>query len=135
MTPELVAKLEEWRLAQVAAAEVKPVIEREQQLRKEVIALFFPTPKEGTNKAPLLAGWELKCDYKVDRKIEEPAFPAVAAKFKEMGLNVELCIGYDIKLKVKQYKELTEEQKKIFDQCLIIKPGSHTLSLLPPKEA
>ena len=66
-------KLQEWNEALVAATEAKKAIEKEQALRKEIMALFFPAPEEGTNKVDLGAGWTLKATHKIDRKIDEAA--------------------------------------------------------------
>lgn len=133
MTPEQTAKLTEWQAARTAAEEVKPIIEKEQALRKEVFALFFPAPIEGTNKYDLLEGWVLKGTYKIDRKVDEQAVPAVTEALRNMGVNVDLLISYEPKLKTATYRELTAEQRGVFDQALTIKPGSPTLELVPPK--
>lgn len=127
------AKLTEWQAAKAEADKVKPIIEREQALRKEVFGSFFPAPTEGTNKFDLPEGWTLKGTYKIDRKVDEQAVPAVTEALRGMGVNVDLLIGYEPKLKTATYKELTAEQRAIFDQALTIKPGSPTLELVPPK--
>lgn len=134
MTPEQIQLLEEWRLACAEVATTKPIVEREQALRKQVFASFFPKPEEGTNTIELMAGWKLKGTHKLDRKLDEAAFPAVAAQFKDLGLNAEVCIEYKIVLKTKEFKELTAEQRLVFEQCLTIKPASPSLELVAPKE-
>lgn len=137
MTPEQVAKLEEWRLAKIAAEEVKPVIEREQALRKEVFALFFPEPTEGTNNFGLEADWKLKGVYKIDRKIDEAALPAVQSQLRELGVNPDPLVKMTPSLDTKAYKSLqtlNADACKVFEQALTIKPGSPTLELVAPKE-
>mgnify|MGYP003403838167 CR=1 FL=1 len=51
MTPELTQEhfelLEEWRLLVTYLATVKPNIDREKELRAQIVAGFFPKPKEG----------------------------------------------------------------------------------------
>lgn len=133
MTPEQTTKLTEWQAAKAAADAVKPTVEKEQTLRKEVFALFFPAPIEGTNKFDLPEGWALKGTYKIDRKVDEQAVPAVSEALRGMGVNVDLLIGYEPKLKTATYRELTAEQRGIFDQALTIKPGSPTVELVAPK--
>lgn len=133
MTPEQTTKLTEWQTAMAEAVKAKPIIEKEQALRKEVFALFFPAPVEGTNKFDLLEGWELKGTYKIDRKVDEAAVPAVTEALREMGVNADLLISYEPKLKTATYRELTAEQRVVFDQALTIKPGSPTLELIAPK--
>lgn len=127
------AKLTEWQAAKAEADKVKPIIEREQALRKEVFGSFFPAPTEGTNKVDLPGGWTLKGTYKIDRKVDEQVVPAVTEALRGMGVNVDLLIGYEPKLKTTVYRELTAEQRAIFDQALTIKPGSPTMELVAPK--
>ena len=127
------AKLTEWQNAKAEANKVNPIIEKEQALRKEVFDLFFPAPTEGTNKFDLPEGWVLKGTYKIDRKVDEQAVPAITEALRGMGVNVDLLVTYEPKLKTATYKELTAEQRVVFDQALTIKPGSPTLELVPPK--
>lgn len=127
------AKLTEWQNTKAEADKVKPIIEKEQALRKEVFGLFFPAPTEGTNKFDLPEGWTLKGTYKIDRKVDEQAVPAITEALRGMGVNVDLLVAYEPKLKTATYKELTAEQRVVFDQALTIKPGSPTLELVPPK--
>lgn len=133
MTEEQVQLLEEWRQAKLAADAVKPTIAKEQQLRKQVFASFYPAPKEGTNTLELAEGWKLKGVYKLDRKIDEAALPAVAEQLREMGVNSDTLIAWKPDLKTATYKELTAEQRAVFDQALTVKPGSPTVELVAPK--
>jgi len=125
--------LEEWRLAKAEADAVKPIIAKEQELRKQVFAAFYPTPKEGTNTLDLAEGWKLKGVYKLDRKIDEAALPAVTEQLREMGVNADTLVKWTPSLKTAIYKELTAEQRAVFDQALIIKPGLPTIELVAPK--
>ena len=133
MTEEQMKLLEEWRLAKAEADAVKPIIAKEQELRKQVFAAFYPTPKEGTNTLDLAEGWKLKGVYKLDRKIDEAALPAVTEQLREMGVNADTLVKWTPSLKTAVYKELTAEQRAVFDQALIIKPGLPTIELVAPK--
>lgn len=133
MTEEQMKLLEEWRLAKAEVDSVKPIIAKEQELRKQVFTAFYPAPKEGTNTIDLAEGWRLKGVYKLDRKIDEAALPAVAEQLREMGVNVDTLVKWTPDLKTATYKELTAEQRAVFDQALIIKPGTPTIELVPPK--
>jgi hypothetical protein len=131
-------KLQEWNEALVAATEAKKAIEKEQALRKEIMALFFPAPEEGTNKVDLGAGWTLKATHKIDRKIDEAALPAVFQQLREMGVNPDLLVRAVPALETKAYKSLAQinpDASRVFEQALTIKPGSPTLELIPPKAA
>lgn len=133
MEKEHLELLEQWRLAKEAADKVKDVIAKEQALRKEVFASFFPTPKEGTNNLKLPEGWVLKGVYNLGRKIDEAALPAVSLQLREIGVNADTLVGWEPKLKTATYKELTAEQRAIFDQALVIKPASPGVALVAPK--
>ena len=133
-----VAKLQEWHQAVLAAQEAKKVVEAEQALRKEVMALFFPEPVEGTNKFELEAGWSLKATHKIERKVDESALPAVLQQLREMGINPDPLIRTKPDLDTKAYKSLAQinpDAAHVFEQALTIKPGSPTVELVPPKAA
>lgn len=133
-----VAKLQEWHQAVLAAQEAKKVVEAEQALRKEVMALFFPEPVEGTNKFDLEAGWSLKATHKIERKVDEAALPAVLQQLREMGVNPDPLIRTKPDLDTKAYKSLVQinpDAAHVFEQALTIKPGSPTVELVPPKAA
>lgn len=131
-------KLQEWNEALVAATEAKKAVEKEQALRKEIMALFFPAPEEGTNKVDLGSGWTLKATHKIDRKIDEAALPAVFQQLREMNVNPDPLVRAVPALETKAYKSLAQinpDAARIFEQALTIKPGSPTLELVPPKAA
>lgn len=133
-----VAKLQEWHQSVLAAQEAKKVVEAEQSLRKEVMALFFPEPVEGTNKFDLEAGWSLKATHKIERKVDEAALPAVLQQLREMGVNPDPLIRTKPDLDTKAYKSLVQinpDAAHVFEQALTIKPGSPTVELVPPKAA
>lgn len=137
MTPELTQEhfelLEEWRLLVTYLATVKPNIDREKELRAQIVAGFFPKPKEGVNDLKLDENWLLKATCKIDRKINIETFKTVSDQLlKEHKINSETLVKQDPVLIIKNYKALTEGQKRVFDQTLTIKPASPTLVLIPP---
>lgn len=126
--------LNAWWSAFNEAEAAKAVIRREQELRKQVFEYYFKDPREGTNYLELPNGWRLKAIYKLDRKIDEAALPAVKEQLKELGVNVDALVEYKPTLKTKLYRELTAEQARIFDQALTIKPSSPIIELVQPEE-
>jgi len=126
--------LNAWWNAFNEAEAAKAVIRREQELRKQVFEYYFKDPREGTNYLELPNGWRLKAIYKLDRKIDEAALPAVKEQLKELGVNVDALVEYKPTLKTKLYRELTAEQARIFDQALTIKPSSPIIELVQPEE-
>ena len=138
MNPVQNQKLSEWTAALAAAEVAKVAVAREQALRKEVMALFFPTPEEGVNNLPLEAGWTLKATYKLERKLDEAALPAVLKQLREMGVNPDTLIRTKPELETKAYKSLAQINPaavRVFEQALTIKPGSPVVELIPPKVA
>lgn len=131
---ERMALLRDWNTAVAQVAACKPIITQEQELRKAVMAEFFPVPKEGVNSLDMGQGWTLKGIYKIDRKVDEAALPAVKEKLRELGVNADTLIKYKPEVAITIYKALPEQARLIFDTALTIKPGSPTLELIPPKE-
>ena len=112
---------------------LKKVKAVESKLRGELVTTFFPAPVEGTNTVDLGNDWQVKLVGKVARKCDEAAFAAVFEQLPR-GAKQKL-IKFKPDLILKEYKKLPPDQRLIFDQALIIKPGSPTLSLIPPKDA
>lgn len=79
---------------------------------RQVFAAFYPAPKEGTNTLDLAEGWKLKGVYKLDRKIDEAALPAVTEQLREMGVNADTLVKWSPDLKTATYKELTAEERE-----------------------
>lgn len=128
--------LADWLAAQTEVASFKPAIAKEMELRKAVMAEFFPLPKEGVNDFQLAEGWVLKGTYKLDRKVDLDAIPAVYAKLREMGVNPDPLLEYKASLVTSAYKAMATinpEAAHVFDQALIIKPASPTIELKAPK--
>lgn len=139
------------------ASECKPLVEQESEWRKRLFAYFFPAPKEGTNSYTLPDGHVLKGTYPVDRKVDAQTVlalrglrvgdleAALAASLglaqvppetvvaEAMRLNVDSLLSWEPKLQTKPYRELTAEQRAIFDRCLTIKPGSLSMEVAAPK--
>lgn len=105
----------------------------EMTLRKKIVASYFPAPTEGTNSAPLADGWVLKMTQPVTRGIDIAVLETMSAEFQEKGISISMLIDWKPSLKVSVYKELEEEQRHLFDQVLVIKPGSPSLKIEMPK--
>ena len=128
--------LADWLAAKAEVASFKPIIDKEMELRKAVMAEFFPLPKEGVNDFQLAEGWVLKGTYKLDRKVDMSAIPAVYAKLREMGVNPDPLLEYKASLVTSAYKAMATinpEAAHVFDQALTIKPASPTVELKAPK--
>lgn len=104
---------------------------REMELRNAIYAHYFQNPVEGTNKVELPDGWRLDCQYKLSRKLDEAALPAILKKLPE-GTE-ERVIRYKPDLNLREYRKLVDTQQAIFDEALIIKPSTPSLKLIEPK--
>lgn len=108
---------------------------REMELRKKIFGANFVNPVEGTNTKPLADGWVLKGQYKIDRKVDEAALETLSSVFKEHKIPVKDLVKWSPELVTSAYRELDEDQEKIFNQALLIKPGSPSLEIVKPKKA
>ena len=112
--------------------QLKKIKDEEMQLRKKLFGSFFEDPDEGVNDFDLGNGWTLKGTYKLSRKIDEPALAAILKKMPKTQ-QAKLIVNKPSLVK-KIYDKLTDKNRSVFDQALIIKPGSPTLVIVPPKE-
>jgi len=126
--------LQSWNTAVVQVEACRPLIAQEQELRKAVMAEFFPTPKEGVNNLDMGQGWTLKGTYRIDRKVDEAALPAVKEQLRELGVNADTVVRYKPEVATTIYKTLSDQARRVFDTVLTIKPGSPTVELIPPKD-
>lgn len=126
----------EWSQAQAKLAEVKSLVENEMRLRKQVMAAYFPTPVEGVNTCQLESGWEMKATYKIDRKLDEAALPAINIELRGMNVNPDPLVRLKLELDTAAYKSLTQinpAAAKVFEKAMISKPASPSIELKPPK--
>ena len=107
--------------------------DREMSLRKKIFKGKFPTPKEGTNQVDLDAGYVLKGVYVINRGVDEAALTTLTPVFAEAGIKVPDLISRKPELVIKPYRALTDDQRKMFDQCLVIKEGTPSLEITMPK--
>jgi hypothetical protein len=116
---------------------------RESLLRGKIFKSFFKTPKEGTNNHELNdgTGAVLKGTYVINRAVDIGALDALKAAQAEAKqgsnvpkLNFDQLIKWKPEVAVGEYRKLTEEERNLFDQCLVIKVGSPQLEITIPKK-
>ena len=120
----------EWLELKNELARVKA---KEAVLRQKIIKTFFATPKEGTNKFDLGNDYGLKYAHKLNRVVDEAMLTHLLPALKEKAVNVDDLIERKPSLKIKNWRELNDEQHKIFDQCITTTPASGTLEFTKPK--
>jgi len=107
----------------------------EMLLRKKLFGIAFPDPEEGTNKYELEDGYVLNGQYQLNRDVGQGAFDAIKEKLREEHVTPEELVGYKPSLKKAHYNKLTDTQRLLFDQCLIIKPASPSMEIVLPAKA
>lgn len=127
----MLQKLYDWYEKQRQLAILKV---EELELRKDLFARYFPTPQEGTNNHALKDGWILKGKHGFNRKINEVALAEV---LKQPGMKevVKAVIKWKPEVSTKEYKNLTDEQRRILDNALIVTPSTPGLEVVLPKKA
>ena len=116
----------------------------EAMLRRRIADHFFPNPTEGSkdNKYPLNDGTGaiLQMDHKINRTVLEPELDALKAAVREEGSNLpklpfNKLVKYKPEVVTAEYRKLTEEERKVFDTALNIKPGMPDVKVVIPKRA
>lgn len=117
------------------AQQLKTLRAKEMTLRKKIFGNAFPDPKEGTNSYKLADGYMLKAQHKLDRSIDPGAFDAMKDVLRKHEINPDSLVRYKPELVLREYRALGEKDRQLFDQCLIVKPGSPSLEIVMPKKA
>lgn len=102
--------------------------------RMKVFRGFFHDPREGTNTHVLSDGYQLKAVNVVNRSIDVAAVTTNARMLAEMGVDLNKVIKWTPELVKSAYNELTEDQRKAFDNCLVVKEGTPQLEIKEPSK-
>jgi hypothetical protein len=120
----------------------------EAMLRRRIADHFFPAPTEGSaeNKYPLAqlgdnTGAILQMDHKINRTVLEPELAVLKAKIEEAKttdaplpkLPFNKLVKYKPEVVTAEYRKLTAEERKLFDEALNIKPGMPEVKIVIPK--
>ena len=115
--------------------ELKRIKASEMLLRTKIFGALFTSPEEGTTSIPLSDGWVLKGKYTINRDVDQASIDSMREKFIECGISTDKLLQYKPSLVMKEYRALTDEQRKVFDQALVIKPGAPYLEIALPLRA
>jgi hypothetical protein len=151
---DLTATLAQWEACKQQLNELKL---REHTLRQLIFGHCFPAPKEGTNTFVLPSQWQIKGKYPITRDIDVGALDSLkAAKVGDMldtlramhfavdtlppetpvleavRVPVDVLVVNKPALSTTAYRTLTQEQRQLFDTCLVIKPGSPAIEIAEP---
>ena len=117
-------------------AQLSALKSSEMLLRVKIFKSLFPNPVEGTNSVPLgTEGWVIKAKYPITRKPDVALLTARAQELRAAGIPLDSVIRTIPELATGEYRKLTEEQQKLLDQVMEVKPGSPALEIVMPKRA
>lgn len=114
----------------------------EAMLRKRVFAHYFPNPTEGSaeNKVPLNDGTGaiLQADHKLNRKVDEGELEKLKLAINAEGSNLpklkfSKLIKWKPEVAIGEYRKLSDEDRLVFDRCLVVTPGMPEVKITIPK--
>lgn len=114
----------------------------EAMLRRRVFDHYFPNPTEGSkdNKVPLNDGTGaiVQADHKINRTVDEGELEKLKLAIKEEGSNLpklpfNKLIKWKPELSKSEYNKLSDDDKQVFDRCLVVKPGMPEVKIVIPK--
>lgn len=111
-------------------------------LRKALAQHYFPNADEGTNtRTDVMPNqWLFKMMRKINRSVDEallrifstPQEGKNQTPLEQQEIDVTKVIKWKPELVISEYRKLTDEQRKFFDQVLTIKDGTPALEVTPP---
>jgi hypothetical protein len=129
-----VSDISEWFELQRQLAALKS---RESLARANVFKHCFPEGSykpEGTNNFELPDHWLLKAVTSLNRTLSIETLRALSEELFKMGVVVDDLVRWKPELDLPAYRALNDEQRKVFDQALEIKPGTPQMKIeLPAK--
>jgi hypothetical protein len=143
LTPELNAKIQEWQRLDAQLDQVK---QAEMALRCEIVMALCDTAKlEGTETLELGNGWKIKAVKKQNYNLTNE-FGETEKLLAAVGqINPAIATGlvkWKPDMSLSTYKKelvplaaTTPELATLLAHALIIKPGSPSLEIVPPKAA
>ena len=87
---------------------------------------------EGTINVQLPEKWKLKVVRKLNRTVDVAALSTIGPLCIKNKISLDVVIRNKPELSVTEFKKLTEEQRKVVEMALTIKPGTPTLELIAP---
>ena len=146
--PVTADELAQWYKLRETLAQVK---QAEALLRARIYRHYFKDPKEGTNTHDIGdgTGAVLKASRVIDRKVDIGALDALRKTQNEQWgeqkvpgsvpevplLKLDELVKWKPEVSISEYRKLTDNERRYFEQCLIIKDGSPQLEIVIPKRA
>ena len=111
--------------------ELRVLRKAEMELRRAIFTTAFPDPVEGTNKLNLSQGWVLKGQYSLERTVDEAVLTTQLDELRQAQIPEDIIVRKPSLVK-RVYNTLNDDQRLLFDQCLIIKPASPSMEIVLP---
>lgn len=131
----LYTKLEAWYKVSEESAKLRA---QEMELRREIVDEFFTDAGEGTSTISLDYGKALKVNKTITRSVDAAQLEALKVLAHEQGktsvlVAIDTLFTYKPSLSVSEWKELTDDERKVFAEIVTEKPGAPSLSIETPK--
>jgi len=132
-----VEHLKEWYAVKEELDKLK---NKEIVLRQFIVAGLFPDPQEGVNTYPINdgTGAVAKATHVLNRTVQleplEELGKALETDNNLPKLDLNKLIKWKPEVALKEYRTLTDEERNLFDQILVIKPGMPGLEIMIPKK-
>lgn len=105
----------------------------ERQLRDQLFEAYFPEPEYGTNKCDIPGDAELVVDYPLNLSIDESALETALEHVPKTKR--DKVVRWKPSLAKTVYNTLSKKAREGFDECVIAKPGSPSVSIrMKPEE-
>lgn len=113
----------------------------EAMLRKRVFAHYFPAPTEGSadNKVPLNDGTGaiIQGTHVLNRKVDEGELEKLKEAINADGSNLpklkfSKLIKWKPEVAIGEYRKLSDEDRLVFDRCLVVTPGMPSVEIKIP---
>jgi hypothetical protein len=131
-----VEHLKEWFILKQQLDEMKG---KEVVLRQFIFNGLFTNPTEGINKHDVNdgTGAVVKGTHVINRSVQIEELEKLEESLKNDSnlpkLDLEKLVKWKPEVSIKEYRTLTDEQRHLFDQALVIKPGMPGLEICIPK--
>lgn len=124
---DLVARVEVW---QESAKRLAEAVEEERENRKYVIEHWFPEFEEGTHTGALSNGYNLKCDMRINRTVDQDSYQRALDYSKtnwsgapRLRTLLERVFRVKMELNLGEWRELDESERRTLADIVIEKPG------------
>ena len=128
--------IQNWLDAQSAS---KAAVELERDLRKAVMASFYPDeqPEKGTFNQELGNGYKLKFGFKQTLTLNAALVNDVLSEIERSSEDgkfiAERLVKFKPELSLTEYNNLSDTHRHIIDRIVTTKPASPTIEFVEPK--